>query len=229
MTIASGATYVVAADLNRDTVMDAIVAKGTEGLVPLVRTASAIDAATPPGPTPAPDFNLVLNPSSGTVTSGSSVSSTINLTFSSGFNQAVSFSCASLPANARCMFSPATVNPTTAATTTMTIATGGALAARAGGSAGSHGLPWGLLGVGTIGLAGMARRRRRPSWRLWSSWMIAILLGMGLSSCGGEDNGNQGSSPPVAATPTPAGSYTIAVTATSGSITKTVLYTLTVK
>ena len=102
LTIAGGATYVVAADLNKDTVMDAVVLTSGQGLVPLVRVASVLTAAASPPPPPAAgDFTIAIAPSSGTtVTTGQSVQTTLSLAFGAGFNQAVTFACANLPANA---------------------------------------------------------------------------------------------------------------------------------
>ena len=100
--IASRATRVVAADLNGDGMMDAVMGIDFQGIVPLVRTASAID--TPPTTTP---YTATLSASSGSVTGQGSVQVTLNFAYDPGFADTVSLSCANLPAGASCSFSVA--------------------------------------------------------------------------------------------------------------------------
>ena len=239
LTIANGASYVVAADLNRDTVVDAIVAKGAEGLVPLVRTASAIAAVAPPVTVPATGFSFVLNPASGTVTSGASVQTVVAFTFPAGFSDPVSLHCAGLPANARCTFSSATVTPATSTSTTVTIETGVTPTASARRQDfGGRGTGLAVVGFGSLGLVGASvRRRRRPrgaSSRL-ATLLVGALIACGLVA-GCNDGGNSDpppavtTAPPVAiVTTTPSGSYAVSIIATAGSNTQTAIFALTVR
>ncbi len=98
------------------------------------------------------DFTITASPNSLTTAAGQSVESTLTITPSSGFSQAVSFTCAGLPTGATCNFSPATVTPGSGPVTTkVTIATT------------SRSAMTGIAGGGTTLVAGllfMAARRR---------------------------------------------------------------------
>jgi hypothetical protein len=162
-------------------------------------------------------------PAALTVVSGQSVSTTLSVNAVSGFSGQVALSCTGLPALASCSFSPASVavSATAAASSMLTVSTGAANTATAQEPAMSRntialacGLP--LLG---LTLLPVARGRR-------------LLLGVGfvlfvsvtsLTGCGG------GQSAPSSAIKTVPGSYTFNVVATSGAVTSTVSYSLTVQ
>ena len=76
-------------------------------------------------PAPTPTFDLAsASSTSPSVVAGSSVTSTLTVTPTGGFNQAVTFSCSGLPAESTCAFAPATVTPNASPlTTTLTIRT----------------------------------------------------------------------------------------------------------
>ncbi|TLZ58829.1 MAG: hypothetical protein E6K16_08025, partial [Methanobacteriota archaeon] len=75
-----------------------------------------------PGSAPPPfDFALSVNPTSGTVTAGGSVTASVTATLISGTSTAVTFSATGLPAGATASFSPSQCLPT--CTSTMTIST----------------------------------------------------------------------------------------------------------
>lgn len=168
------------------------------------------------------DFSISLAQTSGTVSSGNSITSTITIAPVNGFNQAVSLSCSGAPKNATCSVSPSTVTPngTSPATATLTVQTGVTTAALArsnssGRSSGS--VAMGFLGGGLLGCA-LVLRRRRP---LWTQFLAFLALSVGLiaaaTGCGGSSHA------------TPAGTYTITVTASSGTDSHTVNYSLSVK
>ncbi len=79
-------------------------------------TATPTPTPTPTAtPTPAPDFSLAINPSSATVRrGGGTVSYTVTITPSNGFNSPVTLSVTGLPAGATGSFSP---NPATSSST----------------------------------------------------------------------------------------------------------------
>ncbi|MDZ4842228.1 MAG: VCBS repeat-containing protein [Hyphomicrobium aestuarii] len=247
LTIAGGATYVVAADLNKDTVMDAVVLMAGQGLVPLVRVAAVTTAAVPPV---AADFTVAVTPSSGTVATGQSVQTTLNLAFEGGFNQIVTFSCANLPANARCSFSPASVTPTAGAgSTTVTISTGTTVASVVGPTVTSVGGDWaasaslGFIGVGSLGLAAAAKRRRRQWQGKLRTMFLCAMMAFGLvAGCGGgaaggagggtadgTGGGTAGGAGGAGAVVTPSGSSGVGITASGGGVSKTIMYSLTVQ
>jgi subtilisin family serine protease len=73
------------------------------------------------GTPPANDFSVSVSPMSGSVTAGSSVSTTVNTATTAGSAQSVSLSASGLPAGATASFSPATI--TSGGSSTLTIST----------------------------------------------------------------------------------------------------------
>jgi Bacterial Ig-like domain (group 3)/FG-GAP-like repeat len=173
----------------------------------------------------AADFSIALSPSSGSVSQGRSVTSTLTVTPSGGFNQAVNFTCSGLPANTTCTFSPASVTPsgTSSPTSVLTITTDVKAASlrrkplRTPEGATSLGM---LAGGGSLVLLLLRRRRIDPRlWRLRMGLAAAFLLTSVAIGCG---HGNSG-------TTTPTGTSQILVTATAGSTVHTTTYNLTVQ
>ncbi len=174
----------------------------------------------------APDFNIVLSPSSGSVSPGSSAISTITITPSGGFSQAISLVCSGLPANSTCTFSPTSVTPngTGTSTSTLTIATDVKTASvttkplRTPEGATSLAM---LAGGGSLGLLLLRRRRRDPRlWLLHMGLVAAFVFTSTIIGCG------HGAS---ATTTTPTGTSQITVTTTAGSTVHTATYSLTVQ
>jgi hypothetical protein len=175
---------------------------------------------------PTPDFSLILNPSSGTVSAGSAVTSAITITPLGGFNQAIAFTCSGLPANSSCSFSPASVTPngTATSTSTLTIATDVKAASLSikplrtpdGGTS------MAML-AGGASLALLLLRRRRKDAKLWLvpiGLVAAFMSTSAMVGCGHSAS---------ATTTTPTGTSQITVTATAGSTVHTVTYSLTVQ
>ena len=236
LAIAGAATYAVADDLNGDTVMDAVVAVGQAGIVPLVRTQQVIGASTTPAP-----YTMTASSTSGSVSSGESVQTTLNFAFPAGFAETVSLACSGLPANATCSFAPASlVAAGGAATSVLTIQTGTQAIVGAASTAGpdpdvplplrSAALAAFLALLGATLHGALARRRRSPRsgavlhfGRTRFSLRIGTLAAAGwLAGCDGG-----GDSSPAAMTPS--GTYNVVVTASSPSGTQSVTYGLTVK
>jgi hypothetical protein len=172
-----------------------------------------------------PSLTLSLSPASGTVSNGSSATSTISVTPAGGFSQAVSLTCSGAPQHSTCAITPTSVTPsgTSASTATLTIATNVSTAAL---SRPSH--PAGLRGAGgTTALAFLGggvmlgftllRRRRRIWWTMQLGITLLATAVFSAVGCSGPQN------------TTPSGSYTITVSAASGSISQTAAYTLTVQ
>ncbi len=180
--------------------------------------------APAPAPTPAPSLSLALAPSSLSVAAGQSASSVLNLTAQSlPSGSSVSFSCSGLPAGAACQFAPANVTASTgASTSTLTIST----SLRAGmAPSSSRRAPlyatW-FLSLGAVGLVLGGGRRGR---RLLQSALLAAVMAV-LPSCGGPVKTQSQSQPAVS---TSAATYSIVVTATSGSVQASTLATLTIR
>lgn len=169
------------------------------------------------------------------VAAGQSTTVPFNVATSGGaLPVAVSFAASGNPPGTTVSFSPATLAAgSNGGSTTMTITT----TARASSTdprrpalddGGGDGLryavllplapaPWLVLGA-----LGMARRHRRRV--LIVAALVVVTMPVLLSGCGGGGGGPGGG----AAAGTPAGSYTITVTATAGSVTRTSQVTLTV-
>ena len=165
-----------------------------------------------------PDFSVTTSPSSLTVTAGSSGTTMVSVTSLSGFNSSVSFACSGLPSGASCNFSPSTVTPPGATSTMLTVTTSATKAAL-GRSYGPL-FPSETL-TAVLFCVGWKKRRRLQMLLL----LAVSVVGFGLlTSCGGggstSSGGGGGGSQPVTST--------VTVTATSGSLSHTTSFTLTV-
>lgn len=156
---------------------------------------------------PSPDFAISATTPSVTIPSGQSGHVGLAIAPSGGYTGAVALSCGDLPPHAVCAFAPATAMLAgSPVVVDLTIDTGGgavvqSAARKIGGGRGA----WLLIGV--VGI--FARRRRR-------GWGALVLLGF-LNACGGAP-----------AHDTPAGTYTVTVTA-SGSTNHATTIELVVK
>ena len=163
-----------------------------------------------------PSFSLAESAGTLTIASGGQGSVTLTVTPQNGFNSAVSFACSGLPSGASCVFSPATVTPTSgAATTTLTISAAQSAAIQRK----SLIFPSEFAVLFALGICGFRRRRSLRTLFLLVVAMGGLSL---LSACGGGGGGTGsggGSSPTVS---------TVTVTATSGTLQQTVKLTLTV-
>ena len=178
-------------------------------------TSAALDQVI----TTQPSYTLAANPPSQTVNPGSSAQFSIKLTPTNGYDGTVTFACpsaSSLPSGVTCNLPSPMAPPYNAATLTInTTGPTAALLAPAGANSRHGGANlWASLGeVGLFGLilAGdwKKRHRRRLAMMLGvlAVVMIVALVGCGGGSSSGGGGGGGGGG-------TPAGSYTIKVTAT---------------
>jgi hypothetical protein len=172
------------------------------------------------------DFSLVpASKSSATVAPGQTASYPISVVPSGGFSQTVAFVCTGAPTQSTCAVSPSTValNGSAAVTVSVTVRTTAAsrVVIELPASSPPPIAPRTLflisvsLGLGLLAvmLASSRERHLRLGNRL--ALLLLICAGITMASCGGSGgSGNQG---------TPAGNYTLAVSATftSGSTTLT--------
>ncbi|MGE5324588.1 MAG: Ig-like domain repeat protein, partial [Actinomycetota bacterium] len=176
----------------------------------------------------APDYSLILPKSSASILPGQVTTFSIEVSPQHGFSAPVTFSCSGVPTGANCSFSPGSVTPNgSAATTTLTITTSaGGLGAFAVPYRGApyRDSPWLPVSVAMLLVAGMvvvgSGRKRR--WQPLCLMLLTCAVLSGLVACGG-------SSTPPPPPATPAGTFTITVTATSGSTSHQSAITLTVK
>jgi hypothetical protein len=189
---------------------------------------SAVTVVVTAGP---PDFAIALTPTSGTVTNGTDEVLTVTLTPSNGFNAATNLACSGLPSFSSCFFNPASVTPngTVAATSTLTISTDVKAAAKALHLAsdkerrsvrprqGSVAIAGVLASVFLLPLAGWKNRRLRKLLAICVIVAAATLATVGMTGCG------------AGTAKTPAGTYSVIVTGTSGSLSHAATYSITVQ
>jgi len=165
----------------------------------------------------APDVQLTASASTLQVSYGAT-SSAINLQVASlsGMAGTVSFACSGLPIGMNCQFSPsqATLTDGSSATTSMTISSTNPKTAGLGAWKGLSAL---LLVL--VLLSGLVIGRRARSVQMLCGLVLIALIGT--VGCGGSDN----STKPLQET----GTKTILVSATSGSITKSVPINVTIQ
>ena len=185
----------------------------------LLLSADAASVAEPPG--------FVVAPSSitGTASAGGSVQTVLALTPGAGFSGTVSFSCAGLPRGARCSFDPPTLNLGAAAgSTTVTIST----TARSTAAAWYPGVPADPMwpAGAAIAFAGVLLLRRGAAGagmrRVATAGML-LAGGIALNGCGGDGGGSS-----AAEMGTPAGSYPVQISASDGTVSRNLTYTLVV-
>jgi hypothetical protein len=170
-----------------------------------------------------PGFAGVSGPTDVSISSpGQSGATTVGIVASSNFTTAISFTCGGLPPEATC--SPVSASgkgPTTVVSTNITVSTMGPHTVTLRGNdqrvyyavlLGS-GLPFGIFFVA-------ATRRRR--WSILALMMLLALI-VAVPACGG--GGSSHHQDPG----TPAGTYTITVTATAGPLAQQGTFTLVVK
>jgi hypothetical protein len=179
----------------------------------------------------AADFTLAPNPTTRTVTAGNSGTFLLTVTPQGSFTNAISFSCAGLPASAGCSFTPPMVSPdTNTATTTLNITTAAHIASVAPPAFGRFrssnlyaiwlALPAMLLATGRMAAP---KRRKLLSYCLVLLLVIGCVLQM---ACGGGGTGSGGGGGTGG---TPAGTYSVTVTGAAGSTQHTTTVTLTVQ
>lgn len=162
--------------------------------------------------------------SSQSVASGQTANYTLVLTPMSGSSGTFAFACGSLPANAVCSFNPssASVNANMTGNVTVQVVTGNATASLHRPAAS----PWRVMPLlcGLLLLPVSLSKKRRV---LLLVALLAILVG-GAASCSGSGGGGGSGSKGGSGSNTPAGTYSIPVTATSNGISHQTIISLTV-
>jgi hypothetical protein len=171
------------------------------------------------------DFTAtVTGETSQTVASGQTADYALQLTPLNGSTGTFTFSCGQLPAHTVCVFNPSSeaVAANTTGSATVEVETGHAVST----ASAKESMRWGgmQLGLGLLALP-LAWRKRRKALLLV---LLVGVLAAGLSGCaasggnvGGGTTGSDGST-------TPAGTYSIAVTATANGVSHSVTVSLTV-
>jgi hypothetical protein len=178
-----------------------------------------------------PDFTFSGTPSTATVTAGQTANYSLTLTPLNGFNQQISLTCSGAPLNSTCSVSPPTLtldgvhtgNPKAAVVTSPRSASmlgpgvGGNVLKQARNLKFALSASFALFGLCFAGSVSRGRSRTR----ILSTAVLLVLGSLLLVSCGsrGSSGGDGG---------TPAGTYTIKVVATSGNLSHSENFTLTV-
>jgi hypothetical protein len=157
-----------------------------------------------------------------------------------GLSTAITYTCSGLPANTSCIVTPTSFTPTPSGSPAIYSATGAVQIDTAGpGILHTQNKPRGgfmgrqnavslagLLGLPACTLLGfLARKRRKIRGALGLQVLLLIVFGLALSQttgCGGSVSN------PTQAVYTPVGASPITVTATTGTITQSVSFTLNV-
>jgi hypothetical protein len=177
-----------------------------------------------------PGFFAAIPPNQSVMISapGSSASTAVAVSSSTGFTGAITLACSGLPAGASCVFSPSSIKTTGIASTTtstITVTTSSGTKAMLRPPIRPFGTGWlaasSLMFFSILLISAPARRRSLP---FLLALVTLILLSPG---CGGGGSSTPPPPPPIPATL--AGTYNITVTATSGSIISATGFTVFVQ
>jgi hypothetical protein len=168
-----------------------------------------------------PDFTISAQPSSATVSAGSPANFVLTVTSVTGFNAAVTAACSGMPPASTCTLTPTSVTPTANGTSTIN----GAITTTKFSlmppppsffrvPPGFPGWLWTLAGIAIAFLTVWMASRHATRKLAFGVGLLALLC---LTSCSGPVHIG-----------TPAGTYKLIVTATSGALKHPVTFTLTV-
>jgi hypothetical protein len=164
------------------------------------------------------DFSIALNPTSGSVVAGYSLSTTATLTPIGGFNNSITLSYSTTAGGTALSFASSTLTLSAATTDAVTITTTSQYAVIGYGGLGQ----WmSIFGAAAGLLLWFARRRVKGLARAGALFGLALFFLLPLSGCSGK-------LPSKNSDPTYPGTYTVTVTATDGTLTRSAAYTMTV-
>lgn len=171
-----------------------------------------------------PGFTIAATLPSVTVTAGQSGTEHITFTPNPATGAAMTLACSNLPAKSSCLFLPATVPAGSAETdVVLTVQTTASTSAALSQGRSLYAYTSWLPFTGLLGMAVMAmprKRRRALAIVLLTLCVFALVL---LIGCGTVNH-----NPPPVNNGTPPGTYTITVTGSSGNVTRTTTFSLTV-
>jgi hypothetical protein len=199
-------------------------------------TSSGSAQANADGTSTLPDFSVIANPTSVTLSPGAYGTITISITPENGFSEMVTLSCSGNPSTSTCVFSPTTLIPTNGAVATsvlqiQTQAASGTNNAELNPDAlsGRRHVAYALVLPGMLALVGLGALRRRSGLAgLRVLGFVALLTAssLGLSSCAARYNYLH--KPPAANPGIQAGTYPITIAAYATNGTSVTSHTLSV-
>jgi hypothetical protein len=163
---------------------------------------------------PSPDFTFASSSTSGTAAQSKPATATLTVSSSNGFAAAVSFACSGQPANVSCSFNPPTVTPAAGASSSTTVSfteTSSMASVR------QDSVSLASAGLGVLALF-FVRRRRALFARCFAIVALSLALFIPLAGCGGSSHRSKTTGP-----------VSVTITATSGSISHAVQYSLTLQ
>jgi hypothetical protein len=176
------------------------------------------------------DFSVTGSPASTTVKAGSAAAYTLTVASTGGsFAVPVALACSGLPAQASCNFSPATVTPGVgSAQSNLSISTIAAVAS-AYSVQGSEKSPlyavWlQMPGFGLFGVLLIQRKRNSKKIAIFAVLLLTMAALFFMTACAGGTG-----TVALPQTGTPAGSYSVTITATAGSLHHSLTTTLIVQ
>jgi hypothetical protein len=193
--------------------------------------ASKSDALTiQVAPKPVADFSVSADPTSLTIKRGQSGTAIITVNPVNGWNAALTFACAGLPAEASCTFSPSAMTPSASSTVSVTISTTSPHSAAA--HVRGRDLKVGPAAAAVLALALLYLPVRRLRGARHVLYGLIILLGICTaiaSGCGGNGSQSSGSGGSGGTggsdAGTPLGTSTVKVSASGGSGSSAVTHT----
>ncbi len=179
------------------------------------------------------DFSLSADGStSATIASGKNATYPLLLSSVAGMSGGVSLGCTGAPSGSSCVVSPGTAALGSTTLVTVTVATGLTSSAVEGVSARPHvptrGAVPPLLLAGLLPFGALVLRLRRTAKLVGLLAILCVVVGGGCGS-GRVIPAMGGSVPTSGGTTTPAGDYTLTVSATSSGLTRTLNLSLTVQ
>jgi hypothetical protein len=175
-----------------------------------------------------PDFTVQFSTgNTATVTAGASTSSSLAIGSQGSFNTVVIFTVGGCPSLATCTISPNPLTPTVNGIANATLSITTKAPSIAQGRADQKNF-LGMWLAGSFGVFGIVMVRRRRGSVLMLVLVCALFSLSGCGGGGGSTGVSGGNAPPIPQPGTPAGSYTVTVTATAGTMVKTANFNLTV-